>query len=1137
MVITSSTRNRVGGKTSRGFESHLLRHKKNHPNGWFFLFVYINVAEYFSDFLYIQIFPETNSVQILSNFVYTGISRSSQAHTFAIRMRIDAQILSFDNKFIPINRKIAVVCLESLSYFSIPCDAVGKDSAMKRTAIHLLTTVLMSSLLCSLYPASAAQPVAQIEDQLYATLADAVAAAKSGDEIVLLSDCSLTQSVTLPSGVSLDGQQYQLTFANNASLTALGDCTLCNLSVEISRNALSSPPIVLSGSETQYTLDNLVIHCLNSSRPPRSTALVTFSASDSTLTATNCRWTSALNQTTGLLVTGDCSDSTITLNQVQIQIDPAASVPLNCYGILTQASGAPALKMDGCILDTPTAGLGVSKTQEQLDAILTDCTVQSGNALSISGLDGTYQLSDCTLSDRQTDLSSGVGLLYLHSTAQDNRISITDSDLLSGSEANTPCVFSIQNSQNEISLNDHTAIQIQSDTLDLVHMYEQLCEESPVSADDSVDLSAFPVTWYNADGVLDNASTSLSAAAPLWQASDTITLRGALAGAIDLQVPVTLLGDQASFSGSLAIRAPGTVVHGLDLSNSTVDCAAGCDLSYNYWGAQSIPSDAITSPYYLDADLHQLHYAGVPDAQVQDEISQFIDEVQDLLSAALPNSTLPQFDPVTAGDALSTSADDLRALCQRISQTTTAAQRAAVLSASPALAEQMTDAWRVYWSGVGINAADSVVELSPQLQPSGSESLRASITQNVAAQQAVCGIALDGTAIDPDTVIFLHSTLTNWRFDTANRVQSLTFQTGLRTAQGTDMAGDGIYRLPVPVQDCETVHATVNGVAVPVTREISPDGYVYVTLSQCGTVELSTYAPDQPDIPDEPEEPENPGGSDTSDPTGPETYTISLRAGSHGSLRLRTGSEAAEGDTVRITVTPDDGYELDTLDVVDARGRSLDYKLSQEDLRFTMSASNVRVTARFSRIQTVQPADEAASENTLVNDLSDGAWYTDDVTAVLTRGWMSPLLIGQFCPDLPTTRGDLITALYRMAGQPVATAPAFTDIPPDSAYYAASIWARASGIAVGEPDGRFRPYDTVTREECVSLLYRFRGSPSIEQTTLPFSDAATVSSWAQAAMGWAYQTGILYGNTEGTCTPLAAVTRAETAALLLRLLP
>ena len=610
-----------------------------------------------------------------------------------------------------------------------------------------------------------------------------------------------------------------------------------------------------------------------------------------------------------------------------------------------------------------------------------------------------------------------------------------------------------------------------------------------------------------------------------------MTLRGAVNGAIDLQVPVTILGEHASFSGSLAVRAPGTVIHELDLSNSAVDCVADCDLSRNYWGTQSPPASAITSPLYADADLSELVYTQVPDDQAAQEIDYFITEIQNILSQAIPGCTLETFDPLTDGDALTSYAEELRALCTRLSQSTTDAQRDAILSASPVQQSRMELAWHVYWAGIECNTTNSTVTLSPTLDPPGSDALHTLMTQNTAANQPICGISVDGTEIDPEQTISVHSTLTDWEFNSQEQVQSLTFETELRTDQGTVVAGDGTYRLPLPTQDCESVQATINQSTTTLFPEYSVEKYAYVTLSELGTIKLTLSQSDEPTDPEEPDPP-----TDPEEPTEPEEtyYTITLRGNTHGTLRLRTPSEATQGETVKITVLPDDDYQLDTLDVLDARGRSIDFDLSDDTLRFTMPASNVRVTARFVRTETeseVIPDDEP----TLPSDVVDDAWYQEAVLQAVEQGFMTPLLIGQFCPDLPTARGDLITALYRTAGEPTASAPAFTDIPSDSAYYSASIWARAAGIAIGEPDGRFRPYDTVTREECIALLYRFCGTPPVVQTALPFSDFSSVSGWARPAMCWAYQSGILYGNAEGTCTPLAAVTRAETAALLMRL--
>lgn len=111
MVITSSTRNRVGGKTSRGFESHLLRHPKNHPNGWFF-FCFLSpfttylslkycILKIFSALHFVwQIFPETQTLSYFVEFSSFCVSKSGSAQMFAVRMRIDEVFLSSDNEFI-----------------------------------------------------------------------------------------------------------------------------------------------------------------------------------------------------------------------------------------------------------------------------------------------------------------------------------------------------------------------------------------------------------------------------------------------------------------------------------------------------------------------------------------------------------------------------------------------------------------------------------------------------------------------------------------------------------------------------------------------------------------------------------------------------------------------------------------------------------------------------------------------------------------------------------------------------------------------------------------------------------------------------------------------------------------------------
>lgn len=1002
--------------------------------------------------------------------------------------------------------------------------------------IYLFTVLLCSQLF--LLHALAAEDIVQIGGQGYSSLTEAAAAAQPGDTMLLLTDCTLNASLDLPPGVTLDGDGYTLALGGKAKLCISGDFEMRRLLLSINRHASRIEcPLVISGSGIDCTLDSVEIDCPNVSRVPNNTVLVAFSASDSTLTLDNCRLHSAVNHTTAVMLSGDCADSTAVLSDTSVQVAPQTDAPRSCFGIQSSSEGVCSLSLDHCQVDAPTAAIAVSDAQDSLSAVFTGCELSAKNPLYISGTAGDYQISGCTLQDHSDGPSTDFSLLCLSSQAQDNQITITGSQLDSVCTSQSACAFSMMpDTQNTVTLEEHSSVSFQSDNFDLVHQSSALSSEPLVTADDSVDLSQFPVTWFRPDGTLCNASTSLADASAVWESGDQITLRGEHRGALDLQVPVTLTGEEARFSGSLAIRDPGVSIHGLDLSQCTVDCALGCDLSYNYWGDQPFPDNTVVSPYYADADMTTPAYAPVTDQQAETEIRTFLDTVQELLEQSIPDSTLESFDPETAGDALYAFRDELLHSCERLSQTTTAAQREHVLEGSPALRGQMQGAWRVYWSGVGAAVQGSVVTLSPTLSPSGDPVLRDLLTQNPAAQAPASSLSVDGCTLSPDQPVTLHSTLTAWAFDDQNRVRSMTFQCQLQSAEGF-VTGDARYPLPLPSRACEALRASVNGVPVPAALHLSPDGLPYTVLTGCGTVILTLLYPDEPTEPEGPTEPETP--TDPDRPPEPEIpdeqvrYTVSLSSPAHGTLRLRTDKQAPEGSAVRITVTADKGYLLDTLDVVTAQGRSVRYEYADDSLRFSMPGSDVRVKARFSR--TPREPEEPKRPDPLPSDLPAGAWYLSDVDEVLKRGWMTPLLTDSFCPELPASRGDLITALYRMAGKPDASALPFTDIPPDSAYYAASCWARASGIAQGEPDGRFRPYDPVTREECLSLLYRFCGSPAVIPSALPFSDDWQISPWARPALCWAYQSGVLYGNAEGTCTPSAWVSRAETASLLLRL--
>lgn len=139
-------------------------------------------------------------------------------------------------------------------------------------------------------------------------------------------------------------------------------------------------------------------------------------------------------------------------------------------------------------------------------------------------------------------------------------------------------------------------------------------------------------------------------------------------------------------------------------------------------------------------------------------------------------------------------------------------------------------------------------------------------------------------------------------------------------------------------------------------------------------------------------------------------------------------------------------------------------------------------------------------------DVPASAWYAEAVQRVSDAGLMVGTGAGRFSPDGTFTRAQLATVLHRLAGEPPATgADSFTDTPRGAWYADAVRWAAGSGLVRGYGDGRFGPNDPVTQEQLVTLLWRYAGEP--EPTTTSTTPGA--SDYAQAALTWAGEQGLL----------------------------
>ena len=166
-------------------------------------------------------------------------------------------------------------------------------------------------------------------------------------------------------------------------------------------------------------------------------------------------------------------------------------------------------------------------------------------------------------------------------------------------------------------------------------------------------------------------------------------------------------------------------------------------------------------------------------------------------------------------------------------------------------------------------------------------------------------------------------------------------------------------------------------------------------------------------------------------------------------------------------------------------------------------------------------------------DVPDNSWAADAVSFVSAHELFSGTGSDQFSPDLPMSRGMLAVVLHNLEGNPrQAFANAFADVR-GTAWYADGVaWAAEHGIISGYDGNRFGPDDNITREQLAVMLWRYAGSPTAVSGTLRFSDADTASDWAQNALLWAVEQGILSGKGGGILDPLGKATRAQAAQML-----
>ena len=258
-------------------------------------------------------------------------------------------------------------------------------------------------------------------------------------------------------------------------------------------------------------------------------------------------------------------------------------------------------------------------------------------------------------------------------------------------------------------------------------------------------------------------------------------------------------------------------------------------------------------------------------------------------------------------------------------------------------------------------------------------------------------------------------------------------------------------------------------------------------------------------------------------------YRITVEATQGGTVTADP-TAAKAGTTVTLTPVPDRGYQVGTVAVTDRFGEAVAVT-EQADGTYTFTMPNGQVTVTVTFAEAPLP----------FHDVTEGDWFYDAVRCAYENSLMDGVGDNLFAPNSQTTRAQLVTILYRLAGQPEPGGDSgFSDVETGTWYTDAVAWAAQNGIVNGTTDTTFAPGDDITREQLAVILYRYaayQGYDVSQRADLSgFGDASSIRPYAQEALSWAHAQGLVLGFEDGSLRPQGTASRAQIATILMRFL-
>ena len=244
----------------------------------------------------------------------------------------------------------------------------------------------------------------------------------------------------------------------------------------------------------------------------------------------------------------------------------------------------------------------------------------------------------------------------------------------------------------------------------------------------------------------------------------------------------------------------------------------------------------------------------------------------------------------------------------------------------------------------------------------------------------------------------------------------------------------------------------------------------------------------------------------------------------NGKVRVKSGADQ------KFEMTANDGYEIsDVLVDNESVGAVTEYEFSN-----VKKAHTIEVITK----EKVEP-DETNTKD-FYDDVNENDWFYETVKEVTEKEIMNGTGDNKFSPNLDTTRGMVVTILYRLEGKPsIGTITKFADVEKGIWYSEAISWGEENGIVLGFDENTFKPNDTITREQLSAIIYRYakhKGYDILVDDNFKFnySDVAEISDYAIEPMTWACAKGLIQGMQNNLLSPKSHATRAQIATVLTR---